>query len=123
MHAALSHYVSEIKGRVKVGVQAFADAMLAIPKTLAENSGFDPQDTLIALQEAHSAGHMVGLDLETGEPMDPEAEGVWDNYRVKRQQLHSISIMATQILLVDEIIKAGKSQKSQPQQEEAGGFE
>jgi len=124
MHAALNKYVSEVKGRVKVGVQAFADAFLIVPKTLAENSGFDAQDALIALQEAHAEGHVVGLDLETGEPMDPQAEGVWDNYRVKRQQLHSISIMAQQILLVDEIIKAGKSQKAQPEGgEEAGGFE
>ncbi len=52
---------------------------------------------------------MVGLDLETGEPMDPQAEGVWDNYRVKRQLLQSASVVATQLLLVDEILKASKS--------------
>jgi T-complex protein 1 subunit zeta len=108
---ALMKYKEEVKGRSKLGVQAFAEALLVIPKTLAENSGFDPQDTLIALQEAYSAGHVVGLDVESGEPMDPQAEGIWDNYRVKRQMLHSSSVIATQLLLVDEIIKAGKSQK------------
>ena len=30
-----------VTGKVKLGVQAFADALLVIPKTLAENSGFD----------------------------------------------------------------------------------
>jgi T-complex protein 1 subunit zeta len=108
-HAALLKYKDEVKGRAKVGVQAFADAILIVPKTLAENSGFDSQDTLIALQEAHKDGHVVGLDLETGEPMDPQAEGVWDNYRVKRQLLQSASVVATQLLLVDEILKASKS--------------
>jgi T-complex protein 1 subunit zeta len=108
-HAALMKYCDEVKGRQKVGVQAFADALLVIPKTLAENSGLDSQDAVIALLEGHAAGHKVGLDLETGEPMDPDAEGVWDNYRVKRQMLHSSAVVATQILLVDEIIKAGKS--------------
>ena len=31
----------EISGKVKLGVQCFADAMLVIPRTLAENSGLD----------------------------------------------------------------------------------
>jgi len=111
LHAALLKFKDEVKGRAKVGVQAFADAVLIIPKTLAENSGFDTQDTLIALQEAYKEGHIVGLDLDTGEPMDPQAEGVWDNYRVMRQLLQSASVVATQLLLVDEILKAGKSGK------------
>lgn len=38
------------KGRVKMGVQAFADALLIIPKTLAQNGGFDVQDVVVALQ-------------------------------------------------------------------------
>lgn len=38
------------KGRVKMGVQAFADALLIIPKTLASNGGFDVQDALVSLQ-------------------------------------------------------------------------
>ena len=38
------------KGRVKMGVQAFADALLVIPKTLAQNGGFDVQDVVVALQ-------------------------------------------------------------------------
>jgi len=63
------------------------------------------------IQEAHKEGHVVGLDLETGEPMDPQVEGVWDNYRVKRQLLQSASVVASQLLLVDEILKASKSTK------------
>lgn len=38
------------KGRIKMGVQAFADALLIIPKTLAANGGFDVQDVVVALQ-------------------------------------------------------------------------
>lgn len=38
------------KGRAKMGVQAFADALLIIPKTLAQNGGFDVQDAIVALQ-------------------------------------------------------------------------
>jgi hypothetical protein len=32
-----------VKGRARLGVQAFADALLIIPKALAQNGGFDPQ--------------------------------------------------------------------------------
>ena len=44
------------KGRVKMGVQAFADALLVIPKTLAHNGGFDVQDAVVALQVCTAFG-------------------------------------------------------------------
>merc|ERR1712160_74137 len=37
----------EVSGKTKLGVQCFAEALLVIPRTLAENSGFDAQDTLL----------------------------------------------------------------------------
>jgi T-complex protein 1 subunit zeta len=106
---------SAVKGRSKWGVQAFADALLVVPKTLADNSGLDPQDIVLMLQEQHQGGHPVGLDISTGEPMDPAAEGVWDIYRVKRQILTSATVVAQQLLLVDEILKAGKNSGKEAQ--------
>ena len=50
-----------LKGKAKLGVQAFADALLIIPKTLATNSGFDPHDAIMPLIEEHSDGNVVGL--------------------------------------------------------------
>ncbi|KAK2463200.1 hypothetical protein APHAL10511_004855 [Amanita phalloides] len=97
------------KGRVKMGVQAFADALLIIPKTLAQNGGFDVQDVVVALQDEQAEGNMVGIDLQTGEPFDPTVEGIWDNYRVKRQMLHSASVIAINLLSTDEILRAGRS--------------
>jgi len=92
-----------------MGVQAFADALLIIPKTLAQNGGFDVQDVVVALQDEQSEGNIVGIDLQTGEPMDPTVEGIWDNYRVKRQMLHSASVIAINLLSTDEILRAGRS--------------
>lgn len=86
---------SSAKGRTKLGVQAFAEAMLVIPKTLAANGGYDVQDAIVGLQqEAEETDAPVGLDLKSGEPMDPVTEGIWDNYRVKRQMLHSWCVQA-----------------------------
>lgn len=95
------------EGRAKLGVEAFAEALLAVPKILAENAGYDPQDVIIALQEEHDAGVVVGLDLDTGEPADPALAGVYDNYAVKKQMVQSAPIVASQLLLVDEVIRAG----------------
>ena len=33
-HSALSEYAKTVKGRARLGVQAFADAMLVIPKVV-----------------------------------------------------------------------------------------
>ncbi|KAG1171901.1 hypothetical protein G6F70_006670 [Rhizopus microsporus] len=111
----LMKYKKEVKGRAKMGVQAFADAMLIIPKVLAQNAGFDVQDVIVALQDEHSDGHVVGVDLKTGETMDPKLEGVWDNYRVHRHMLHSCSVIASNLLLVDEMMRAGRTSLKGPQ--------
>ena len=99
----------QVSGRAKLGVQAFADAQLVIPKTLASNAGLDQQDAIVALQEHAKGGRLAGLDLASGLPMDPRAEGVWDNYRVIRHLIHACSVIATNLLLVDEIMRAGRS--------------
>lgn len=38
-----------LEQRAQLGVEAFADALLVVPKTLAENSGLDTQDVIISL--------------------------------------------------------------------------
>ncbi|TEA36598.1 hypothetical protein DBR06_SOUSAS38110019, partial [Sousa chinensis] len=87
---ALVTYKHSIKGRARLGVQAFADALLIIPKVLAQNSGYDLQETLVKVQVEHSESKQpVGIDLNTGEPMVAADAGVWDNYFVKNQLLHS----------------------------------
>lgn len=49
------------------GVQAYADALLVIIKTLAHNSGLDPQESIVKLQEEYtSPKQAVGLDIKTG---------------------------------------------------------
>uniref|UniRef100_A0A671XBC3 Chaperonin containing TCP1, subunit 6A (zeta 1) n=1 Tax=Sparus aurata TaxID=8175 RepID=A0A671XBC3_SPAAU len=65
---ALVKHKPNVKGRAQLGVQAFADALLIIPKVLAQNSGYDPQETLLKLQmEYKESGQLVGVDLSTGQ--------------------------------------------------------
>lgn len=111
--AAANHLSSDafrktLKGKTKYGVAAFADALLVIPKQLAANSGHDIQESLAKLQDefADSEGQPVGLDLKTGEPMDPVQEGVFDSYRVLRNCIASSQGIASNLLLCDELLKA-----------------
>lgn len=61
---------------------------------------------MAALQDEHAEGDVVGLNLETGEPMDPELEGVFDSFRVLRNSVASSSSIASNLLLCDELLKA-----------------
>lgn len=103
------------KGRTKLGVLAFAEALLVIPKTLAENSGLDVQETLLKLQDESSEDIPVGLNCDTGEALLPTEEGIWDNVRVKRQSLYLSTVLATQLLLVDEVMRAGRQMNKAPE--------
>ena len=107
-HLHLHQWKQTVQGRQKIGVQAFADALLVIPKALCANSGLDAQATIIELLDEAGKGSRVGLDIETGKASLPEKSGVWDNYRVKKQLLHLGSLIAIKLLLVDEVIRAGR---------------
>ena len=54
-----------------------------------------------------------GLDVITGKARLPSIEGIWDNYRVKRQFIQLSTVIASQLLLVDEVMSAGKNMGSQ----------
>ncbi|KAJ2909682.1 T-complex protein 1 subunit zeta, partial [Coemansia aciculifera] len=104
-----------VTGKAKFGVRAFAEALLVIPKTIAANGGYDPMDVLVALEDEMQDGQaVVGIDLNTGEALDPKQEGIWDNYRVLRQQLHSCAVIATNLLHVDEVMRAGRASLKAP---------
>jgi len=101
--------VKKTKGRAKLGVMSFAESLLVIPKILAENSGYDVQDSILQLSdEREASGLPVGLNCHTGKPMIPGDEGIWDNVRVKRQCLYLSTVLTNQLLLVDEVMRAGK---------------
>jgi T-complex protein 1 subunit zeta len=59
-----------------------------------------------ALQDEHAEGNVVGLNLATGEAMDPTQEGVYDSFRVIRNSIASSTGIASNLLLCDEMLKA-----------------
>jgi len=108
-HAVLKKFLETVKGKARLGIQAYADGLMIIPKTLATNAGYDSQDVMVKLLEEARDGASVGMDCDTGEPCIPKDKGIYDNYRVKRQMVNSCTVIASNLLLVDEIMRAGMS--------------
>merc|ERR1719343_475027 len=112
-HVHLEQFKRTVEGKPRLGVELFGKAMLSVPKTLLDNSGMDVQDKLLQVVSAREAkGTPIGVSVATGDPMDAVIEGVWDNYIVKKQMLGLAPVLAEQLLLVDEVIRAGKSANS-----------
>lgn len=115
-YTKLIKYKNTIKDKKSFGIQAFADALTVLPKTLAANSGFDQQDVMVKLIHEHAENDLVvGLDLNSGEPINPVDVGIFDNYSVKKQLINSCSVIANNLLLVDEIMRAGLTSTKAPQ--------
>lgn len=111
---ACSHHLYEhakaVRGKVKLGVELFAESLMVIPKVLAENSGYDIQETIIMLKDEYEAKRKpVGLDLASQKVLSPVAEAIYDNYSCKKQFLNIAPTLVEQLLLVDEIMRAGRT--------------
>ncbi|MDP3640606.1 MAG: thermosome subunit beta [Nanoarchaeota archaeon] len=107
----LRQYCRTLQGREQLAVQAFADAVEVIPRTLAENAGLDPIDILTKLRAAHDQGQRwAGVDVFRGEVMDAWAAGVIEPLKVKTQALSSATEVAEMILRIDDVILSKKEE-------------
>ncbi|WP_136717718.1 thermosome subunit alpha [Halorientalis salina] len=104
----LRDHADSVGGREQLAVEAFADAIDVIPRTLAENAGLDPIDSLVDLRSKHDGGDTtMGLDAYTGDVVDMEEDGVVEPLRVKTQAVESATEAAVMILRIDDVIAAG----------------
>jgi chaperonin GroEL (HSP60 family) len=110
----LREYAATVGGRSQLAIEAFANAMEIIPRTLAENAGLDAINSLVDLRSAHEKGLKThGLNVYTGKVVDMIQEGVVEPLRVKTQAIGSATEVATMILRIDDVI-AAKELKGAP---------
>ncbi|MCU4718818.1 thermosome subunit alpha [Halapricum hydrolyticum] len=104
--AHLRDHAASIEGRKQLAVEAFADAVDVLPRTLAENTGMDPIDALVDLRAAYDGGDLAGIISEgqTGTVTDPLEYGVLDPAAVKHEAVHSATEAATMIVRIDDVI-------------------
>jgi chaperonin GroEL (HSP60 family) len=106
----LRGYATEVGGREQLAIEAFAESLEVIPKTLAENAGLEPIDIMVGLRSAHekARGEAKGVNVFTGKIADMHTEGVIEPLRVKEQALKSAAEAASMILRIDDVIAATK---------------
>jgi thermosome len=108
--ASLRRYAHSLSGREQLAVEAFADAMEIIPKTLVENAGLDPIDTMTDLKAAHSKKQKwAGIDVFTGKVMDAWKRGVIEPLNINTQAVSSAAEVAVMVLRIDDVIQSSGS--------------
>jgi len=112
----LRAYANNTGGREQLAIQAFADAIEIVPKTLAESAGMDPIDTLVQLRSKHnsSEGRVYGVDVYKNAIGDMEKLGVIEPLKVKEQAIISASEASEIILRIDDMISAKSKPSSSP---------
>ena len=103
----LRDYASTVGGREQIAIEACADAIEIIPRTLAENAGLDPIDTLIDLRKEHKRGRKhAAINVFTGKVEDAVRMEVLEPIRVGLQAISSATDAAIMILRIDDVIAA-----------------
>ena len=97
-----------IEGRQQLAVEAFADAVDVLPRTIAENTGLDPIDALVDLRAANESGDRAGIiaEGEDGSVEEPVEYGVLDPAAVKHEAIESATEAGTMIVRIDDVISA-----------------
>lgn len=125
VEAALNIYLQEyafntIDTREQLAVDAFAEAMMVIPKTLAVNAAKDGAELVSRLKSIHAKSQRksteneklknYGLDLLIGDVRDSLAAGVVEPAISKIKSLRFATEAAITILRIDDKIKVVPSQ-------------
>jgi thermosome len=108
----LGKYATEIGGREQLAIQAFAESLEIVPRTLAENTGMDAIDVLVSLRSKHKkeGGEHFGVDVHASAVADMKSQGVYEPLKVKTQAIASAYEAAKMLLRIDDMIASkGKS--------------
>jgi thermosome len=102
---ALRDYAPTVGGREQMSIEAFANAIEVIPKTLSENAGLDPIDMMLEIRSAHKKGSKYsGINVFTGKIDNMIKNNVIEPLRISKQEIEASSEAATMILRIDDVI-------------------
>ena len=116
---ALRNYAPSVGGREQMAIEAFAEAIEIIPKTLTTNAGIDPIDMMLDLRSHHKKGEKyAGINVMTGKVEDMLKNHIIEPLRLGIQEIQAATEAATMIIRIDDVI-ASKGFK--PSAQHAGG--
>lgn len=116
MASRLRQFAENDESVGRLAIEAFARALEVIPKTLAENAGYNPLEVLVSLQSLNARqGPNCGFDAFSGKVKDLLAENVIEPLLVIKQAMSSASELALMILRINDIIAATKLTMPSPE--------
>ena len=111
----LRNWAKSLEGREQLAAEKFADALEAIPLTLAENAGMDPIDTLTLLRSKQLKGEKwTGIDVMKGKIGNMKSSDIIEPLAVKLQIVSAATEAASMILRIDDVIATQKSAGGPP---------
>lgn len=110
----LHEFSQSVRGREQLAIKAFAESLEVVPRTLAENAGYDPIDVLTELKARHDRKETtIGLDLTTNSKESTICntldKGIIEPLEIKNQAIKSASEVAMMILRIDDVIASKSS--------------
>jgi thermosome len=105
---AVRSYATQVGGREQLAIEAFADGLEVIPRTLAENAGLDVLDSMVAIKAAHDkrGGSAMGVNVYDEGVIDMLEQGVVEPMAVKLQAVKSAVEVSAMILRIDDVVAA-----------------
>jgi len=101
----LNEWAGSYDGREQLAMKQYAEALEAIPLTIAENAGMDPIDTIIALRANQSSGKQtMGINAKEGKIGNMFSLDIVEPLAVKEQIIKSATEAACMILRIDDVI-------------------
>lgn len=111
----IREWANTLSGREQLAAEKFAEAMEAIPLTLAENAGMDPIDTITELRARQGKGSKwTGVDVKNAKITDMSKLDIVEPVSVKEQIVKSATEAASMILRIDDVIASSKSAGGPP---------
>ena len=105
MSLGLKTFAPTVGGRKQMAIEAFADAIEIIPKTLAANAGLDAIDIMLDLRSHHKKGKTnAGIDVMAGRVDNMFNHHILEPLRMGIQEIQAATEAAMMILRIDDVI-------------------
>ncbi len=120
---SLREYAESVGGREQLAINAFADSVEIVPRTLAESAGMDAIDVLVELRAKHddTDGAQIGFNVLDGKTENLWKKGVVEPQKIKTQAIKSAAEAVELILRIDDVIAASSKSDSGSSPKMPGG--
>lgn len=119
----IKRYAMNFSGREQLAIEKYAKALEIISKTLTENSGLNPLESIAKIKVMHENPENIWIGIsDKGKMEDMRVLDILEPLSLKTYLINTASEIALTILMIDEVIlekrTAGKSEKNDKGKEE-----